>query len=52
MRPETRSTDVAGLPDYRRSCAFRDITKLSGFCAGHGENIGIYAERILDDPLP
>ena len=21
-------------------------------CAGHGENIGIYAERLLDDPLP
>ena len=21
-------------------------------CAGHGENVGIYAERLLDDPLP
>ena len=21
-------------------------------CAGHGPNIGIYAERLLDDPLP
>lgn len=21
-------------------------------CAGHGENVGTYAERLLDDPLP
>ena len=30
----------------------RDLTTLIGTCAGHGENIGIYAERLLDDPLP
>lgn len=30
----------------------RDLTRLIGVCAGHGPNIGIYAERILDDPLP
>ncbi len=23
-----------------------------GTCAGYGPNIGIYAERLLDDPLP
>ncbi len=30
----------------------RDLTTLIGTCAGHGPNIGIYAERLLDDPLP
>lgn len=30
----------------------RDLTKLIAVCAGHGPNIGIYAERLLDDPLP
>ena len=27
-------------------------TRLIAVCAGHGPNIGIYAERLLDDPLP
>lgn len=30
----------------------RDLTQLISTCAGHGENIGIYAARLLDDPLP
>jgi hypothetical protein len=30
----------------------RDLSKLIAVCAGHGHNIGIYAERLLDDPLP
>jgi len=30
----------------------RDLTTLIATCAGHGECIGIYAERLLDDPLP
>jgi hypothetical protein len=30
----------------------RDLDTLVATCAGHGHNIGIYAERILDDPLP
>jgi hypothetical protein len=30
----------------------RDLTALITTCAGHGENVGIYAERLLDDPLP
>ena len=28
------------------------LTRLIGTCASRGENIGIYAERLLDDPLP
>jgi len=30
----------------------RDLRALIGTCAGHGPSIGIYAERLLDDPLP
>ena len=30
----------------------RDLSRLIAACAGHGANIGIYAERLLDDPLP
>jgi hypothetical protein len=30
----------------------RDLTRLIAACAGHGPSIGIYAERLLDDPLP
>ena len=47
-----RSTDRADLPAERAGYAMRDLTALIGTCAGHGPNIGIYAERLLDDPLP
>ena len=30
----------------------RDLAGLIATCAGHGPNVGIYAERLLDDPLP
>jgi transposase len=52
MRPGTRSTDPSDLPEHKSAYALRDITHLIGLCTGHGENIGIYAERILDGPLP
>ncbi len=52
MRPGARSTDASDLPEHKSAYALRDITHLIGLCAGHGENIGIYAERILDDPQP
>lgn len=51
-RPGSRSTDREDLPAEKTIYALRDITRLTALCAGHGENIGIYAERILDDPLP
>jgi transposase len=47
-----RSTDPADLPEHKAGYALRDLTALIGACAAHGANIGIYAERILDDPLP
>ena len=52
QRPGGRSTDRADLPDERAGYAMRDLTALIGACAGHRECIGIYAERLLDDPLP
>jgi len=47
-----RSTDAEDLPAEKTTYALRDLDRLIGTCAGHGESIGIYAERILDDPLP
>jgi transposase len=50
--PGGRSTDPADLPEHKAGYAMRDLTRLIGVCAGHGPSIGIYAERLLDDPLP
>ena len=52
QRPGGRSTDREDLPVERAGYAMRDLTALIAVCAGHGECIGIYAERLLDDPLP
>ena len=50
--PGGRSTDRDDLPAEKAGYAMRDLTQLIKVCASHGENIGIYAERLLDDPLP
>jgi len=50
--PGGRSTDPADLPEHKAGYAMRDLTRLIGVCAAHGPSIGIYAERLLDDPLP
>lgn len=50
--PGGRSTDREDLPEHKAGYAMRDLTALIAVCAGHGPNIGIYAERLLDDPLP
>jgi hypothetical protein len=52
QRPGGRSTDREDLPAERAGYAMRDLTALIAVCAGHGECIGIYAERLLDNPLP
>src|SRR3954447_26262588 len=52
QRPGGRSTDPADLPEHQAGYAMRDLTRLIAVCAGHGLNVGIYAERLLDDPLP
>ncbi len=50
--PGRRHTDREDLPEHKAEYALRDLQALIGACAGHGPNIGIYAERVLDDPLP
>ncbi len=50
--PGGRSTDRSDLPEHKSDYALRDATSLIAKCTAHGPNIGIYAERILDDPLP
>lgn len=50
--PGGRSTDREDLPEHKAGYALRDLSRLIATCAGHGENVGIYAERLLDDPLP
>ena len=50
--PGGRSTEAADLPAEKAGYAMRDLTKLIAAAANHGENVGIYAERLLDDPLP
>ena len=52
QRPGGRCTDRQDLPEHKSTYALRDLAALISTCAGHGANIGIYAERILDDPLP
>lgn len=52
QQPGQRSTDRADLPEHKAGYATRDLTALIATCAEHGPDIGIYAERLLDDPLP
>ncbi len=47
-----RHTDPNDLPEHKTGYAMRDLDHLMATCAGHGADIGIYAERLLDDPLP
>jgi hypothetical protein len=50
--PGGRSTDPADLPADKTGYAMRDLTRLIATATGHGPNIGIYAERLLDNDLP
>ena len=50
--PGGRSTDPVDLPAEKTGYAMRDLTRLIGTAAGHGPNVGIYAERLLDHDLP
>ncbi len=52
QRPGGRSTDPADLPADKTGYAMRDLTRLITTAAGHGPDIGIYAERLLDHQLP
>jgi transposase len=50
--PGGRSTDPADLPAEKTGYAMRDLQRLIATATGHGPNIGIYAERLLDHDLP
>src|SRR5699024_5660704 len=52
QRDGGRWTAPADLPQDQPGYALRDLTRLVATAASHGQNVGIYAERILDDPLP
>ncbi len=48
----SRSTDPGDLPPDKTGYAMRDLHQLISTAAGHGPNIGLYAERLLDHDLP
>ena len=47
-----RRTDPDDLPAERVGYAMRDLDRLKATATRHGQNIGIYTHRLLDDPLP
>lgn len=50
--PGQRSIDAADFPEARSVYAMRDVEFLKQQAAGHGPEIGEYARRLLDSPLP
>jgi transposase len=50
--PGGRVTDPEDLPAERTVYALRDIDHLITIAHAHGEAIGIYVEKVLDNPLP
>jgi hypothetical protein len=52
QRPGGRSTDREDLPEHKTAYALRDLDRLVAAARRHGKNAGIYAERLLEDPLP
>jgi transposase len=51
-RPGGRRTDAADLPDGTAVYALRDLDRLRADAAVHGDNVGVYAARLLDHELP
>ena len=53
QQPGRRSTDPADLPAEKTTYAMRDLDSAGRAPpAGHGDAIGVYAERLLDTDLP
>jgi transposase len=52
QEPGRRVTDAADLPAGKTTYAMRDVESLARTARGHGDSIGIYAERLLDTDLP
>jgi transposase len=53
QQPGKRSTDPADLPEHKTAYAMRDLGRLVADARRHGEQVGVYAQRLLDEsPLP
>ena len=52
MPAGSRSTDPSDLPEGTSDYALRDVASLVKKATAHGVAVGIYAERMLDVPLP
>lgn len=52
QRPGGRVTDPDDLPTAKVGYAMRDLDRLIAAAGRHGPDVGIYAQRLLDDPLP
>lgn len=52
QQPGGRWTDPEDLPAERTAYALRDLHRLIAAARRHGDDVGIYAERLLDDKLP
>jgi transposase len=52
QRPGGRSTDPDDLPEHKVGYALRDLDRLVAAAGRHGAEVGVYAQRLLDDPLP
>ncbi len=50
--PGQRSTDPADYPTGKEIYATRDLDRLRRMAADHGNAIGLYAQALLDTPLP
>jgi hypothetical protein len=51
--PGNPSTDPADLPEHKSTSAMRDLDKLVADARRHGQHVGTYAQRVLDEsPLP
>lgn len=50
--PGQRSTDPDDYPEEKRAYALRDLAHLMRVAASHGQAVGTYGERLLDNPLP
>jgi hypothetical protein len=50
--PGQRQTDTADFPPEQAACALRDRAFFERRAAEHGDNVGLFAKRLLDGPLP
>jgi transposase len=52
QQPGGRVTDPEDLPEHKAGYALRDLDHLVATARTHGPEVGTYAQRLLDDPLP